>query len=485
MRLGLRGKLALVLGGITVIAFGLIYLSVSRFIANILADEEMRTLSLTADTVMPLVVELPQDRRELDAALGNVKSVGRLAALQILSPQMETMAPGECTPAEVLVGRDRLKAIAGSENGIALVRSPALGQTFAALRPLPGGGFLFAARTAEGFEHKRDSITTLLILWGLVLVLALLAAGSVLLRHVVMRPIDKLLAEAGAVATGGRVLTPERIDSDEFGLLRTSLRTMAERIRTDRNRIEQHVEELTRVNQDLTEAQEQLIRTEKLASVGQLAAGVAHEIGNPMSIILGYLDLLDQAAPTEKQKETLVRIRKNVERIDRTLRNLMDFSHPAGDDEGTCVVAADTKEIVDLVSPQKAFRGLALEVVNNLPKGATAEIPPSRFKQVLLNLLMNAADALAGKGRITVTLDKRGDAKLSIKVADDGPGIPHEHYLKVFDPFFTTKEVGKGTGLGLFVCHTIATRYGGDITLESKVGAGAAFTVVLPVAGGR
>jgi signal transduction histidine kinase len=111
----------------------------------------------------------------------------------------------------------------------------------------------------------------------------------------------------------------------------------------------------------------------------------------------------------------------------------------------------------------------------------SAAIPPSRFKQVLLNLLINAADALAGKGRIVVTMARKDDRRIQISVADNGPGIPADIYLKVFDPFFTTKGVGKGTGLGLFVCHTIVSRYGGEIALESKPGQGATFTVTLPM----
>ena len=479
--LGLRGKLALVLGGIALLAFALVYFASTSLTTSMLMEEEVRVVRQTGDMLVPLLLNLARDPVEVDMALSNAARGGRLETVQVLNNQLETSAPRDCRPAEVLVGRDRLEELVDNGGRVARVRSPIVGDLFAFARTIPGGGYLFAARSAKFFEDKRRSLVTLLVLWGAVLMLAVFLAASILLRSIVTRPIGKLVEEASAVAAGSKGFGVEDMDTDEFGVLRTSLASMAEKLLADRTRIEAQVNELQQVNRELTDAHDRLVRTEKLASVGQLAAGVAHEIGNPISIILGYLDLLGKQELGAGQAETLGKLRKATERIDTTLRNLMDFSRPAQDEQLSCHLASGAREVMELVAPQKQFRSVEMELDNRLDGPVACAIPPSRFKQVLLNLLFNAADAMDGRGRLVIALDRERPGRASLAVTDSGPGITHDMYLKIFDPFFTTKEVGKGTGLGLFVCHTIVSRYGGEISVGSSPGTGATFTVVLPV----
>lgn len=478
-RFTLKVKLAIILAAVMLATFGLVYLATSSLATSILADQETRSLQAMVDILVPALGH-SHDRAELDDTLRLAERTGGLVSAQILSEGLETVAPGGSSPAEILIGREALSNLVKNPSGTAIVRSPAAGRLFAAVRSLPGGGYLFAARSAAAFEERRHTMTVLLVIWGAVVVLAVLLAGAILLRHVVVRPIDRLLQDASRVATGDKKLTSVTGAPDEFGALSESLNAMADRIREDRGRIERQVEELTEINRRLSEAHEQIIRTEKLASVGQLAAGVAHEIGNPIGVILGYAEMLEDPALDEKSRSAAAgHIRRATERIQGTIRDLLDFSRPAVDEAASSDVGRETRDIVQFISPQPRFRYVQVEVREPAPLTQRAAIPPSRFKQVVLNLLFNAADAMDGRGRVELSLEEV-DGEIRVGLSDSGPGIPDSILLKIFDPFFTTKEVGKGTGLGLYVCHTIMNRYGGRIEVANRPGGGAQFTLLFP-----
>ena len=481
MKLGLRGKLAILLGAIVLAAFSLVYFATSTLSTSILMDQEERALTGTTELLVPMLLSMAHNQVELENALTKSAEQAGLHTIQVLSSSLETMAPRGTTPAEIVIGQDALRVLARRSGSARLMRSPALGQIFVSVRPLPGGGYLFAAKSAEPFLGRKRSIVTLLVIWGAVVMLAILLAGSILLRYVVARPIERLVDEAGAIATGDRPLGSADIDADEFGFIRGSLHSMAGKIQEDRQQIEMQVEELREVNQQLTQARDQLVRTEKLASVGQLAAGVAHEIGNPIGVILGYVEMLEAAELSpEAGQDAIGQIKRATERIRSTIGDLLDFSRPAADEESASDVVWDTQEVVRFVSPQPRFRNVSIEVDDQLTDNTRSVVPPSRYKQVLLNLLFNAADAMEGNGTVCVTIWREG-AFIRVGVADDGPGIDDAVLLKIFDPFFSTKGVGRGTGLGLFVSHTIMNRYGGAIEVATGLEGGAAMTLSLPV----
>jgi signal transduction histidine kinase len=213
---------------------------------------------------------------------------------------------------------------------------------------------------------------------------------------------------------------------------------------------------------------------------------VAHEIGNPLAAILGYVDILrsDLAGkgdlPVADRKDALDRVKAETQRIHRIIRELLEFSRPSREDP----VATDPLRVVQsaqaLLAPQSRFREICVVTEPAKAEWPNVLVAPSRLVQVFVNLLLNAADAMAGKGTIRVACYEDG-GKVLLSVTDHGPGVAKENRRKIFDPFFTTKPVGQGTGLGLPVCRAIVESFGG--TLELAAGAesdGAKFVMALP-----
>jgi two-component system NtrC family sensor kinase len=240
--------------------------------------------------------------------------------------------------------------------------------------------------------------------------------------------------------------------------------------------------EIVKMRRELEEIQAQLLQAEKIASLGRLSAGVAHEINNPLAGILIYAELLQREMETEVQgKEFVGEIISQTMRCQQIVNRLLEFSrHSLG--ERTHV---DLNNIVDrcveLIMHQALFHNI--QVVRDL----NPELPrfigdPGQLQQVLTNLLINAADALQGQGTITIsTRPNPGRDGVSLTFSDTGPGIPAEIRDKIFEPFFTTKPVGKGTGLGLSIVYSVIQRHGGTIDVDSKPGEGTTFTIRLPM----
>jgi len=260
---------------------------------------------------------------------------------------------------------------------------------------------------------------------------------------------------------------------------------MAAQLREDRAALQDRLEDLQRTTEELTSAQEQLVRSARLAAVGRLSAGVAHEIGNPLAAIRGLLDLMESGdLDAEEEKEFIGRIQGEAERIHHTIRDLLDFSRNEPGQVGRVEASADLVDVVSdtvkLVDRQTRFRDieLTLTLADDLPR---VRGDHERLRQLLLNLLFNAADALGGKGRIEVRAANAGGV-VRLLVEDDGPGIDQAIIAQVFDPFVTTKAPGQGTGLGLAVCYTIVEGLGGSIEAANRAQGGAAFQVTLPAA---
>jgi signal transduction histidine kinase len=272
----------------------------------------------------------------------------------------------------------------------------------------------------------------------------------------------------------------------EVARLSRSFNTMAAQLRADRATLEARLVELTKTTRDLESAQEQVLRGAKLASVGRLAAGVAHEIGNPLSAILGLVELVRGGGlSAEEQDEFLRRVQCETERIHVIIRDLLDFSRmgsaPAYAEEGSADLALVVEDAVKLVGPQKDLRKIDVErrVEDGLPRvRGRAE----RHTQVVLNLLLNAADALPEGGDIRVEIARAEPGFVTLAVSDSGPGIPESILGHLFEPFVTTKPSGKGTGLGLAVCLTIVEQLGGKIRASNPEEGGARFEVTLPAA---
>jgi C4-dicarboxylate-specific signal transduction histidine kinase len=256
-----------------------------------------------------------------------------------------------------------------------------------------------------------------------------------------------------------------------------------EEVTAHAKKLEQRVEERTRA---LRETQTQLVQSGKLAAVGTLAAGVAHELNQPLMVIRGYAQelLADQRITDTETLEDLRRIEGQTSRMTAIINHLRDFSRQS---KG----ARQITDLNEVVAQAFNFLGQQLKVRNiDVVQELDPALPPLwadpfQIEQVVVNLVTNARDAMDASGRGAISASTRviGDGWVALSVTDTGPGIPNDLQTRIFDPFFTTKEVGKGTGLGLSICHRIIEEHGGEILVQSPAaeGRGACFTVRLPI----
>jgi len=227
--------------------------------------------------------------------------------------------------------------------------------------------------------------------------------------------------------------------------------------------------------------EQQLVQSGKLAAIGELAAGVAHEINNPLFAILGLVEfLLKEVEPGSKAHSRLTLVHDTGLEMKEIVRALLDFAREPSDERQLMHVADTVAQTIELVRRTSSAKDV--DIVERLdPKPAHVHGNPNQLKQILLNLLTNAYQAMPGGGTVTVELERR-DGWAVVTVSDTGPGIPEELHTQIFEPFFTTKRGGGGTGLGLAVSHGIAAAHGGCLEVRSTPGEGATFTLRLPLA---
>lgn len=311
---------------------------------------------------------------------------------------------------------------------------------------------------------------------------ALFFLGYYLFHRTVIGPVAevaRLAGKAAGIADFPESSKPKPWKGD-IQTISSSLRAMVVKIIEDSGRMEEMVEQLRALNRDLESAQQGLIRSEKMAGVGRLAAGLAHEIGNPLQIIMGYVELLKRGPGTCSSEDALSRMDQELRRIHQILYQLLEFARPIKKDTVYYDVNALVKDCESLVKGRKGFREVEFEYLPE-PDIPLVKTDPEKIRQILVNLIFNAADALPENcGKITLATRKYSST-LEIEVRDNGSGIAGENLEKVFEPFFTTKEAGKGTGLGLAVCMGLAESMGGTITIESEIDKGTAVFLRLPV----
>jgi len=226
----------------------------------------------------------------------------------------------------------------------------------------------------------------------------------------------------------------------------------------------------------------QLLQADKLASLGQLSAGIAHEINNPLGLVLGYTKLvLKEAGPANEFNEDLKIIEKHALNCKKIVENLLKFSRATSTTKSLVDLHELIRDVVDVVANKFRVEGIRIEtdLAPDLPK---VEVDPDKIRQVFMNILMNGRQAIEGAGAITIdTSFDRHKGGISIRFTDSGSGIPPEIVHRIFDPFFTTKPTGMGTGLGLAVSYGIVKDHDGEIRVESSPGKGSSFTVELPI----
>jgi len=241
---------------------------------------------------------------------------------------------------------------------------------------------------------------------------------------------------------------------------------------------------------NLKQSQEQLRQTEKLAELGTLASGMAHEIGTPMNVILGRAEYLQRRTKEPETAKSLQTIVDQVERITKIMNQLLTFARRRPIERRPSNINKVIEETLEVMQERFGRHHIAVrtQLDRGLPKG---DVDPDQIGQVVLNLAINALHAMGDSGNLVVRTAivpvSTGSAEkyaemIEVSVADSGCGIAPEDLDKIFDPFFTTKEVGKGTGLGLTVVHGIIQEHGGQIAVESEAGKGTTFKIRLPIA---
>jgi two-component system NtrC family sensor kinase len=238
---------------------------------------------------------------------------------------------------------------------------------------------------------------------------------------------------------------------------------------------------------DITEQKlqrERLVMTDRLASLGELAAGTAHELNNPLTSIIGFSQLLMEKEVPDDIREDLKLINSEAQRATNVTRNLLTFARKHAPVKQPNQINSIIEDVLGLRAHMQKMNGIEVDrqLASDLPE---VMVDYFQMQQVFLNIVINAEYFMIdahGRGTLTVTTKQTGDTVV-ISVADDGPGIPEENLGRIFDPFFTTKEIGKGTGLGLSICHGLVTEQGGRLHVRSQLGKGATIFVELPIRG--
>jgi len=357
--------------------------------------------------------------------------------------------------------------------------------------------------------------------------IVLIIFGSFLLSRVLVKPIKDLVRLTQKISEGDFSQRIEETSKNEIGKLIGSFNRMVEKLKENQESLENYLESLESANRQLKQAQEELIRTEKLASIGRFAAGVAHEVGNPLGAILGYTNILQkEGIDREESKDYMKRIEGEIDRINKIVRELLDFARPSKGEIREVQINKIIESTLSLLSYQKNFKDIQprLDLQSDLPLIKGDE---SQLSQVFMNIILNAIDAMPTGGTLQIqtkgqvveylyadrsqriyaprrrsdpmesdysrlrkhhpfsvglTKFSRGDRLVKVGITDTGSGIKKEHLENIFDPFFTTKAPDKGTGLGLSISLRIVESLGGEIRVESEVGKGTTFEVYFPAA---
>ncbi len=313
------------------------------------------------------------------------------------------------------------------------------------------------------------------IILGSVLILFL---GIFILRRRIVTPIQALISYTQKIAEGNfwERITPS--GGKELIELADAFNIMAEGLDIKQKQLSQKIEELEKMNRELIETRNELMQAEKLALIGRMASGIAHELGNPISTIFGNIELLEKRIKDENVSDVIARLRNDAERMDKIIRELLDFARPRKPVLQKTDVKKSIEDAIEIVKSQKGFEKITTEVIT-IDDSIEVMADGNQLKQVWINLLINSRDAMPQGGKINISI-KKDASNVLVEFSDTGRGIEREFIDRIFEPFFTTKEQGKGTGLGLTVVQKIIQSINGKINVNSEINRGSTFTITLP-----
>jgi two-component system NtrC family sensor kinase len=350
-------------------------------------------------------------------------------------------------------------------------------------------GILYVGMLEKPYLDTAGRVMRTFVLIAVLCVVFLLALLFLATTRII-RPLRRMAVATQEIVKGDLSHKVEVRSRDEIGALADSFNLMTDHLREANAKLidwartlEKKVEERTR---ELREIQDYLIQSEKLASIGKLAAGIAHEINNPLGGILIYSHLiLEDTPPGRPHHENLKKIVKETTRCRDIVKGLLDFARPKEPEMAPVDILEVLEQCLALTERQALFQNIRVEkfYAPDLPRLVA---DGSQLQQVFMNIILNAAEAMNGQGTLTLRVSIDPDrGEIAVEISDTGHGIRDEDKARLFEPFFTTKEVGKGTGLGLATSYGIVQRHKGSIEVQGEVGRGASFTVRLPLQGKR
>lgn len=391
--------------------------------------------------------------------------------------------------------------------------------------PLDGGG---GAGKVYSFEFdfpgraELDRMSIIVAATSFLYALVLFIFTYFVFRKKISMPLSGLLRAVGEIEGGNESARVDNMPPNELGRLGDVINSALDSLEGKRRELEEIVGTLRNTNEELTKSRAQVIRAEKMATIGRLSSGIAHEVGNPLMAIKGYAaHLLKNTGVDDEQRDCLKRVGDESHRIEGILKGLLAHTRINVGEVKEADVAEIISDIIGSLSYRKIFE--KIEVLKEITPVPMVQINPEKLRQVLLNLIMNSIDSIPSYGTLTIrtylrehstaleggrgmrrrktdppktdfTIMRKGsDAEREIQagqfviveVSDTGMGIKEEDKSHIFDPFFTTKDPGEGTGLGLSVTSAILSSYGGHITFDSQPGEGSVFRVFVPVSVAR
>jgi signal transduction histidine kinase len=493
--LPLRKRLAVRVVVPFAIALVVVFALTAAYLGRSIRDAGLRELrdrgALMADTIaynaeLPL---LAGDGRALTALLEGASRYpdlleavvldrsGAVVARFVPPVQEAAVAPGPGIKIESIVYTQPSVAEGQEGSALALDIDPATPKKPIGLVRL----YVSPAGTAARTRSLELQIATI----GLAVVLLAGGIGAFLVR-ILSRPIRDLVDATGRIASGDLTARVSPASEDEVGVLGNAFNRMAADLEVARAEVLMERADLERRvalrTAELERAQETLIQTEKMTAVGQLVAGVAHELNNPLTVVLGYAGLILERSHDPELRRKLELMSGEAERARKIVQNLLAFARKQKKERSR----VDLNEVATRTLGLRAYhlRSSNIHVETDLAESLPeTHADFHQLQQVILNLLVNAEQAIQDSGRgstIRVSTRRHGET-LVLVIEDDGPGMPPAIRSKIFEPFFTTKPVGRGTGLGLAICYGIVAEHGGEITVESDVERFTRFRITLPV----